>query len=76
LYLATSRFAWLKTDQLQGSAGRQQTEVLCLVGPGVPRCLQQLCFCSSLCCIIVGEVSDTLRWRICADGWQLEVLCL
>jgi hypothetical protein len=52
-----SRFAWLKMDQLQSSAGRQQTEVLCLL------VLTGLFFCSSLHCVIVEEVADTLRQR-------------
>jgi hypothetical protein len=70
----------LKMDQLQGSTGRQQTEVLCLLclmGSHLPRCLHQLSFCGSLHCIIVGEVAGILMWReIFAGGWQLEVLCL
>jgi hypothetical protein len=75
-----SRFTWLKMNQLRGSTagGRQRFCVcLCLVGPGLPRCLQQLSFCGSLHCVIVGEVADTVRWReICAGMQQLESLCL
>jgi hypothetical protein len=67
------RFTWLKMDQLQGSAGRWQTEVLCplcLAGPSLPWCML-LCLCSSLCCIIVDKVADTVRRReICACRQQ------
>jgi hypothetical protein len=37
----------------------------------------QLSLCCYLCCIIAGEVADTLRQReICAGRRQSEVLCL
>jgi hypothetical protein len=59
----------------QGSAGRWQTDVLCPLVFGRSPFSQQLSFCS--CCVIVGEVADTLRQKeIWASGWQLEVLCL
>jgi hypothetical protein len=59
------------------AGGRERFCVcLCLVGPGLPKCLQQLSFCSSLHCTIAGEVADTLRKReMCAGGWQSEVQC-
>jgi hypothetical protein len=38
--------------------------------------VQQLSFCLSLCCVIVSEAADTLRWsEICAGRQQSEVLC-
>jgi hypothetical protein len=58
---------------------------LCLAGPSLPRCLQKLSFWSSLCCVIVGKVADTLggSWRFCDHmyyDWSrysqmLTVLC-
>jgi hypothetical protein len=78
--------AYLRGKQIHlvenGSAAekhRQAVEVLCPLvfgGTGLSRSLQQQSLCGFLCCIIVWEVADTLRWReICADMWQLEVLC-
>jgi hypothetical protein len=66
-------------SQLQGSAGKQQIDVLCLLvfgSPGLPPCFQ-LSLRGSLHCFIVEEVADTLRQtEICAGMQQWEVLCL
>jgi hypothetical protein len=74
-----SRFEWLKMDQLWGSAGRWQTEVLCLLVFGrsqFSQILVALFVWFSVLCYIVREVADTLKWReICAVGQQSEVLC-
>jgi hypothetical protein len=52
------------------AGGRQRFCVhLCLAGPGLPKCLQQLSFCSFLHCIIVDKIADTLRWgELCTGG--------
>jgi hypothetical protein len=68
---------WKQISYRAVQAGSRQRfcACLCLVGPGLPRCLQ-LSLCASLCCIIVGKVADTLRQReICTVGGQSEVLC-
>jgi hypothetical protein len=59
-------------------AGDRQRFCICLcLAVRLPRCFQQLSSCSSVHCIIVGKVTDTLRWReICAGGQQSEVQCL
>jgi hypothetical protein len=49
-----------------GSAGKQQAEVLCLLGFGgfqPSRILAAVLFLWFSCCIIVGDVADTLRQR-------------
>jgi hypothetical protein len=72
-------FGWKWISYRTGQVGSRQRFCvhLCLAGPSLPRCLQQLSFWGSLCCTITGKVTDTLRWReICVGGWQLQVLCL
>jgi hypothetical protein len=60
-----SRFTWLKTDQVQHSAGRQQTEVLCPLIFGLSWSFQMLAVALFLekerimHCIIFGKVVDT-----------------
>jgi hypothetical protein len=71
---------WKRISYRAVRAGyRQQVEVMCPLmfgGSWTSRCLQQLSFCSSLCCIIVGEVVYTPAWsEVCAGRQQFEVLC-
>jgi hypothetical protein len=56
---------WKFISYRAAQAGSRQSfcVCLCLVGPGLSRCLQQLSFCGSLHCIIVWEVVETLKWR-------------
>jgi hypothetical protein len=69
---------WKQVSYRAAQAGSRQRfcVCLCLVDPSLSRCLQ-LSLCCYLCCIIAGEVADTLRQReICAGRRQSEVLCL
>jgi hypothetical protein len=64
-YLAGKQIRLLENGSAAGQAGGKQRfcVCLCLAGPSLPRCLQQLSFCGSLHCVIVSEVTDTLRQR-------------
>jgi hypothetical protein len=48
---------WISYRAMQASSRQRFCVYLCLSCPGLSKCLQQLSFCSSLCCVIVGEVA-------------------